>query len=382
MTTARTTVRKAPGPPYAVEDTNDSLPPNGDGSDCLGVPEPLIPNDSQTVWDGERDKEAEREEKLFEELCAKYDSAIKTAHEWESMDIIPRKPLMGKWMKEGDLGFLFGERGSGKTWLVDAICTRISTGIHLFDWEVLALAEVLYVDGEMPNDDARARIKGMSAGNDHLHVLHHEVLFDLTGMSMNLTDPRVQKVITKLCEKRLIKLLVLDNLSCLFSGIKENEADDWEKVLPWSLDLRRRRIAVLIIAHGSRSGTMRGTSRREDHAFWVIKVEEVENRDPNEDGARFQSTFEKQRNSSSQEWTKEWTFNTEIDGTVTIGCTEISFDEKVLQLIQGGVVTATHIAEELKCSKATVSRSAQRLIDKKLIEMSGRNYRPRGVMNA
>jgi putative DNA primase/helicase len=188
----------------------------------------------------------------------------------------------------------------------------------------------------------------------------------------------VQRVIRELCIKKNIKLLILDNLSCLFSGIKENDADEWEKVLNWLLDLRRRRIAVLIVHHASRGGTMRGTSKREDAAFWVIKVDAIQDHAaPDESGAKFETTFTKQRNSDSPEWTRKWTFRTDADGTISIGCTEFSFDEKVLQLIQSGLISATEIADELGQHKSNVSRAATRLMEKKLIEKNGRGYRPR-----
>jgi hypothetical protein len=234
---------------------------------------------------------------------------------------------------------------------------------------------------EMPLDAHRDRIKGMQPGNPLLHVLHHESLFDMTGLAMNLTDPRQQKAITALCVKLKKQLLVLDNLSCLFSGMKENDADAWEMVLNWLLDLRRRKIAVLIVHHASRSGTMRGTSKREDAAFWIIRVEEAKNRPEEETGAKFQTIFEKQRNSATREWTREWTFKTEADGQVSIGCTEIAFSGKVLQLIQDGLHSATDLAEELKSTKGTISKTAQKLKEQQLIEIDGRGqYWPRGYM--
>jgi RecA-family ATPase len=322
----------------------------------------------------------EREQQLFNELLVRYEAAVCTSEQLATMDIAPRKFLMGHWMREGDLGFVYGWRGSGKTWFVNAIGTRIATGKDLEDWTVPEASAVLHVDGEMPFDDAKARILGMHKGNTLYQILHHDRLFETCGLSMNLTDTRTQKVLTALCIKRDIKLLILDNLSCLFSGMPENDADAWELVLNWLLDLRRRRIAVLIVHHASRSGTMRGTSKREDSVSYVIKVDEVKNRDDNDKGARFQTNFEKQRNSDSREWTREWTFQTESDGQISIGCTEISFDGKVLQLIQAGLSSASDIAEELNVAKSTVSKAAQRLLDKKLIETSGRQYKPRGFM--
>ena len=72
------------------------------------------------------------------------------------------------------------------------------------------------------------------------------------------------------------KVVFLDNLSCLFSGVKENDADAWEVVLPWFLTLRRHRISVVVVHHSGRNKEMRGTSRREDAAFWVIRLDEIE----------------------------------------------------------------------------------------------------------
>jgi putative DNA primase/helicase len=66
-----------------------------------------------------------------------------------------------------------------------------------------------------------------------------------------------------------VKVVFMDNLSCLCFGTNENETDSWEHVLSWLLWFRRARIAVVIIHHANREGNdMRGTSRREDAAFW------------------------------------------------------------------------------------------------------------------
>ena len=114
-----------------------------------------------------------------------------------------------------------------------------------------------HVDGEMPMDLTRDRLKGLAKGNKNLTILHHEKLFNLSGCSINLADTRTQKAITAICVSTNKKLLILDNLSCLASGVKENDADEWEKLLPWLLELRRRRIAVIIVHHSGRSGLMR-----------------------------------------------------------------------------------------------------------------------------
>ena len=130
---------------------------------------------------------------------------------------------------------------------------------------------------------------------------------------------------------------------------------------------------------------MRGTSKREDPAAWMIKVTELE-LSPGQEGCRFETSFEKRsRNSQNPEWTRRWHFRTEHEGTVTIGWEEINFDGKVLYLIQDGLRTVKDLAEEMHSTKSTIHRALERLLEAKLIERRGSfrsaTYEPRGSMN-
>ena len=55
---------------------------------------------------------------------------------------------------------------------------------------------MLYVDGEMPPDLMRARCEGLQASNANLEFLNHEILFDRTGKTLNITNREVQQAIT------------------------------------------------------------------------------------------------------------------------------------------------------------------------------------------
>jgi AAA domain len=320
----------------------------------------------------------DQEDKLFEEFFEKYSVAVITAEELEKIVLIPRPKLMGEWFREGDLGFIFGERGNGKTWMTEAIAVSLSMGRDLGSWTVPGKTKVLYLDGEMAQEETQARIIGMARGNRNLHILHHERLFDTSSLSINLGQEMTQRAITRLCIERNVKVLILDNLSCLVSGVKENEGDAWEILLNWLLDLRRRRIAVLIVVHAGRNGLMRGTSRREDAAAWIIRVELAEVDNEQEKGARFQSEFTKNRSSQTPEFSQNWTFITDTDTkNVQITCQKLSFDDKVYQCIcHDPPIGCEEISKVLKCSKASVSRSARRLVSHGKIEIKKRKYAP------
>lgn len=203
------------------------------------------------------------------EIKAVLGKAILPCKELAALGIPPRELLLGNWFLEGDLGFIFAPRGIGKTWLALAIATAIAGGGKCGPWTASGACRVLCIDGEMPCESLCERIEGMN-GDENLSVLNHEALFHLKAKTLNLADPVTQEVLTGILIETRVKVLLLDNLSCLFSGVKENDADDWEVVLRWFLTLRRHRIAVVLIHHSGRNKeTMRGTSRREDAAFWV-----------------------------------------------------------------------------------------------------------------
>lgn len=92
------------------------------------------------------------------------------------------------------------------------------------------------------------------------------------SVTLNLAGPTIQRRISDLCTSKRVEVLLLDNLSCLFTELKENDADSWELVLPWLLDLRRKRVAEAFVAHAGCNSCMRGTSRREDAAFWILQM--------------------------------------------------------------------------------------------------------------
>jgi putative DNA primase/helicase len=160
-----------------------------------------------------------------------------------------------------------------------------------------------------------------------------------------------------------------------FSWVEENSADDWrDQVEHWLLDLRRRGIAVVIVAHSGRnSATMRGTSKREDAAFWIIRVDEASGADP-QNGAKFVTRFVKNRNSPNDPAPLEWTIRPDGERVlVTYRCA----DNLLLlrQWIEDGFETCSEIAEEMGLSKGQVSKLAKQAEKAGWLKKSGRRYK-------
>ena len=303
-------------------------------------------------------------------------AGIVTSSELRTMPLKPRQKLLGDWFCEADQGFIFAPRGVGKTWLVLVIARALSEGSMAGPWRAHKPSKVLYIDGEMPPDLMRARDTGLERGEGEIEFLNHEILFERTGKVLNITSPEIQAAITARCISAGVKVLVLDNLSTLASGMKENEADAWELVNSWLLDLRRRGIAVIIVHHSGRNGQMRGTSRREDAAFWAICLDDAKQQADDKRGARFISRFTKpSRNTQEEIPAYEWSIQTDAaTGKISVNCQPAHSLDVLRKLVEEGVTECGQLADEMHVSSSAISKMAKKGMDAGWLKKDGRGY--------
>lgn len=298
----------------------------------------------------------------------------KSASGIASLNLPPRKAVLGEWLKEGDTGFLYAPRGLGKTWLSILLSSAIANGGQAGPWKANGSRKVVYIDGEMAVDGMLERMDGMESG-ENLLVLNHEVLFHLGQKTLNIADKTTQEALTKYLVEVEAGMVVLDNLSCLCSGMEENKSDHWERLLQWLLELRRLKIVVLIVHHAGRNGEMRGTSRREDAAFWVLKLEYAdEAKCGTARTAKFVSTFTKERNSGKEQIPLEWTFETDSAGVVRVAYKHADPLTVFRSWIEFGLSNATAIAEAMDVSVGYVSKLAKKAVGAGWLKVKGRKY--------
>ena len=228
----------------------------------------------------------------------------------------------------------------------------------------------------MPADLMRDRDRGLKRGEGDIEFLNHEILFERTGKVLNITNREAQSAIMERCIRDDIKVVILDNLSTLASGMKENDAYEWEQVNNWLLQFRRHKIAVIIVHHAGRNGEARGTSKREDATFWVIALDDAKKHTDDKRGARFITRFTKpSRNTQEEIPAYEWHVTTDI---VT---RQVNVTHKLAQTldvlrryIEDGITDCTQLAEEMKISRGQVSKLAKKAIEAGWLKKSGRDY--------
>ena len=317
-------------------------------------------------------KETEQEEAAKAEFSKRLNAAVITSPALSSLNVPERPKLLGEFLREADLGFIFAPRGVGKTWIAILIGNALAEGAKLGNWAAgESKRGVLYVDGEMNLPDSKARARAVGITAEGFRWLHHDLVFEKSEIVLNLGSLELQEAIASLLSAG--DVLILDNLSALCRGIEENSNDDWEKILPWLLALRRKLVTVIVVHHAGRNGQMRGASRREDAAHWILSLKD----DTDDSGGKaLVSTFAKCRNCSPKDaMPLRWTLDIR-DDSLTYKCTSHSGIDALIALVLSGVDSATNCAEMLGITKGAVSKQAKKAQESGQIRIVGGKYLP------
>lgn len=218
--------------------------------------------------------------------------------EFIEMEIEPRKAILNPIIWEKGHAMLYAARGTGKTFVALSIAWTVASGGKLFDrWEAPEPRRVLLVDGEMPAISLQERLIAIGrASETDITRLENLVILSADKQDYgipNLATDEGQKAIEPLVDQA--DLIILDNLSTLYSYGKSNDAESWLPMQQWLLKLRRKSKTVLIIHHANKSGDQRGTGAREDIVETCIKLQQPVDYEDKE-GARFEVYYTKHRN--------------------------------------------------------------------------------------
>ncbi len=303
-------------------------------------------------------------------------AAIVEGCQMEALDLPIRQALLGHWMKQGDLGYLFAPRGAGKSWMAMLISRAVVTGTSLGEWQAgAAPVPTYYLDAEMNLPDVRARLNSMGLDIPDFFLMSNELLFHAHKHGINIADVSHQQAITRLLPDGC--LFVIDNLSTAQLGMAENDNDSFDVLRDWLLHLRHRAITVIIVHHAGRNGHMRGGSRREDMAHWILSLKgDGEGELPHK--TSFITELSKCRNCvEAQARPLTWTLDTSTTPlTLTSGSNEPK--DVMLQHIYDGIHRSTELAEILGVAQGTVSRWAAKLERLGLITIRNREYHAAG----
>lgn len=279
--------------------------------------------------------------------------------ELASMPIPEREMVLSPILPSKGLAMLFAQRGIGKTHVAINAAYAVATAGRFLKWQAPAPRRVLYCDGEMPAIALQERVNQILASAEKPLPDPQTFRFlamdmqDL-GVGLNLALPEHQRRVE--AELADTELLVLDNLSTLVSGGRENDAESWDSMQAWLLRLRRRGLSVLMVHHAGRGENARGTSKREDVLDTVIHLKRPENYQTSE-GARFEVHLTKARGVFGEDAAPFEAKLEECDGRAIWtmrGIVDLE-SEQVIELTKSRM-SVRDIASELGIGKSAVHR--------------------------
>jgi len=301
-------------------------------------------------------------------------AALLTGRHALELTLPTRQPVLGHWMKQGDLGYLYAPRGAGKSWLAMLIARAVATGNPLGEWQAGAAPRpAYYFDAEMNLPDVQDRLRSLDLGVDGFFLLSNERLFMDQQHGLNIADHSHQQAISAALPDGC--LFIIDNLSTAQLGMAENDNDAFDTLRDWLLTLRHRFITVIIVHHAGRNGLMRGSSRREDMAHWILSLKEGGHSDLMHKTA-FTTTFTKCRNcTAALARPLFWTLDTSST-PLTLTCASNEPHDVLLDHIRNGISRASELAEIMDVAQGTISKWAAKLQRLGHIIVHKREYLP------
>ena len=233
----------------------------------------------------------------FQEHTDSHPLACVSLADFLSKELPPREIMLIPWLTKQSLVMLYAWRGIGKSWVALSVGYAVASGGSIFGWSAPQKRRVLFIDGELPAPTLQQRLSlivnsfDCEPEKDGFQLLTPDLQKD--GIMPNLLTSIGREMID--CHANDVDLIIVDNLSTLARGGKENEGESWLPVQEWALRHRAQGRSILFVHHAGKGGAQRGTSRREDVLDTVISLRRPPEYETTE-GARFELHFEKARN--------------------------------------------------------------------------------------
>jgi hypothetical protein len=149
-------------------------------------------------------------------------------------------------------------RGTGKSMLTLAIAGMHSTGGKFLNWRFTRSANVLYVDGELPNPQIQERMRLLHSQDACIRLI---TLDDQPKGIPALHTEEGQSWLE--AELGNTEVLILDSIASL-ALFSTNDEDKWIPIIVWLQKMRSRGLCIHFLHQAGKAGQQRGHSRGDD----------------------------------------------------------------------------------------------------------------------
>ena len=186
---------------------------------------------------------------------------------------------------------IVGASGVGKTMFGLAIAGAIATANGLLGMPSVGGARpILYVEGELPGSDIQVRINGMlkvinrkcEPKNFNISSLQQQLKINDKGFTPIQTEQgliEIENAILKIKKiTGLMPVVFIDNISCLASGLKENDADAWSPIINKFVKWKNMGSTIFYFHHLNKGNDSSGSTMQHRTIDMVIRMRKPDNK--------------------------------------------------------------------------------------------------------
>lgn len=217
----------------------------------------------------------------------------------------PRSYLLYPVLRNAESMMVWAAPGVGKTmWALSAALAMAGGGSFL-GWEAERPFKVLYIDGEMPEQDLRDRLAMLIEAVPGID--REEARKNLKLMAKQAQEPGAYfpelsdednwPLLSNMLRERAYDIVILDNLSTLAFLDDENSSAAVNPVIKFLSEMKQSGIACIVIHHSNKNGKdYRGSSNLATTFEIIVGLTKVSDLLETTDGAAFKIEFQKKRN--------------------------------------------------------------------------------------
>lgn len=297
----------------------------------------------------------------------------------------PHRPfIVDPWLRRGETALIWAASGVGKTMLSLSLAMAMATGGSVGPWKSGQPCRVLYIDGEMHEEDVKDRLEtlrdtGAVTLGDAALLADNLVFVNRQGQQadtvfFDLTSEEGRAAILRATEKLEADVVILDNFTTLSEGLEdENAATSFKKIQSFLLSTKQRNLTTILIHHARKDGNaLRGSASIEVTFESVLELRKPKL--PRMDAASFVPVFGKFRQKRSEALLpRQWSL-TESGWQIDDEIVQDGDSAVVLCVRSRKFVSQQEIAQHLGLSKGTVSKQlaaaklAKQITDKEISE--------------
>ena len=277
---------------------------------------------------------------------------------------------------------IFGEGGSGKSYLAIYLAVLLGEGISSGGIKVTEPLKVLYLDWETSQQEISERLVRVRRGLGLDLYAQRNVIYKHMSSGIREDLSEIQSIVTR----RDIQVVVLDSVGAAVAG----EPESASMVIAYFNAIRKLKVTSLSVDHKNREGTIFGSSYKRNYSRLMYDVKSAPGTDLSIEMGLFHEKTNNTPYMKPMGWVLRFDNNPDTEAVTferrdvkdTALESDMSVPDRIENALSNGPKSVQSLAEELEKSTSFISKELSKGRDKRFVNLErgtwANAYRPDG----